>query len=172
MNNESPRISIVVAVDENGIIGKNNGLPWERLPADMARFRRITKGKHIVMGRKTFESIGAALPGRKNIVLTKNLDYKPPECFIAHTVGDVFRFIEPCAKELVVIGGKDVFRQFIPWTDKVYLTIVHGHFDGDVTFPNIRLLGSWVMTYSYHRQKDEKNPWPLTFRVFERKTLS
>ena len=131
-------ISLVVAMGENRVIGVDQRMPWH-LPADLKRFRRITLGKPIVMGRKTHESIGRPLPGRKNIVLTADSGYRAPGCVVVHGLDEALREAE--GEEIMVIGGSTLYREFLPRADRLYLTLIHREFPGDTFFPELDLSG-------------------------------
>ena len=126
------RISLIVAMGENRVIGANNQMPWH-LSADLKRFRQITMGKPMLMGRKTHESIGRPLPGRKNIVLTANPDYQAAGCVVVHSLDEALQ--EADAEELMVIGGAALYRECLPLAERLYLTLIHREFAGDTFFP-------------------------------------
>ena len=125
-----PTITIVVAMAENRVIGRNGGLPW-RLPADLTRFRTLTMGKPIIMGRRTHESIGRALDGRRNIVITHHADYHAPGCLVATSLEAAFEAASS-AEEISVIGGARTYEQALPFTSRMHLTLIHASIDGDV----------------------------------------
>jgi len=128
-------ISIIAAMAENRVIGRQNKLPWD-LPSEHRRFKEITMGHPIIMGRKTFESIGHPLSGRKNIIITTQQGFSPEGCVV---VNDLQAAIRDCegADEVFICGGEAVFREAMPLADKIYLTIVEEEFDGDALFPEI-----------------------------------
>lgn len=126
-------ISLVVAMGENRVIGVEGALPWH-LSTDLKRFRRITWGKPLIMGRKTHESIGRPLPGRKNIVLTGDPNYRAEGCTVVHSPEEALREAE--GEEAMVIGGSAVYREFLPKADRLYLTLIHREFAGDTFFPD------------------------------------
>jgi len=126
-------ISLIAAMDRNRVIGKNNSLPW-KLPEDMKRFRELTQGKPVVMGRKTFESIGKALPNRKNIIITHDKNYRIEKCIVVHSANEALKAAEGNV-EIMIIGGGQIFREFLPKADKIYLTIIDENFEGDAFFP-------------------------------------
>ena len=130
-------VSIIVAKSENNVIGSNGQLPWH-LSEDLKKFKSITMGKPMIMGRNTFESIGKALPGRKNIILTKNLNYSAENVFIVNTIE---KAIEACGehKEIMIIGGGEIYKAFLGITNRLYLTNVDIEIEGDVFFPEINL---------------------------------
>ena len=158
-------ISIVAAMDENRLIGTRGKLPWE-LPRDMARFRELTMGKSVVMGRKTFESIGSALRNRLNIVLTRNSLFS---CSGVVVVGSIKKAIKLAQdkEELMVIGGAAVFEQFLDLAEKMYLTTVHHAFVGDAYFPSFNS-ADWVETERKEIPADEYNSYACTFLTLER----
>jgi dihydrofolate reductase len=131
-----PKVSIIAALAENLAIGKNNRLLW-RIPEDLKRFRRLTTGHAVVMGRKTFESIGRALPERKNIVISRDPDFKPENCLVASSFEDALEKAREIEKEeIFIIGGGQVYEQAIKQADKLYLTLVPGNYEADVFFPD------------------------------------
>jgi len=159
-------ISMIAALDHHRLIGCNNRLPW-RLPADMQYFRRTTMGKPILMGRKTFESFGAKpLPGRNNIVLTQNPDYRSVDVTI---VGDIQQalMIAQGADEMMVIGGAAIYQQMLPLAQRLYLTYVDGEFVGDTWFPEFDR-DQWREVSREDHWPDEKNPYPYRFMMFEK----
>jgi dihydrofolate reductase len=126
-------LSLIVARASNGVIGKNNQLPWH-LPADLQYFKTVTMGKPIVMGRKTFESIGRPLPGRQNIVVTRNPDFFSDGITVAHSVEAAIAAANQVA-EIMLIGGTELYKLSLPLADRIYLTEIHQDFDGDAHFP-------------------------------------
>jgi dihydrofolate reductase len=160
------RISLVVAMSKDRVIGNENALPWH-LSADLKRFKAITMGKPILMGRKTHESIGRPLPGRENIVVTRNKDYSAPGCVVVTSVEQGMTAAAG-AEELMVIGGAEIYRQMLPLADRMYVTMVHGSFAGDAFFPGWEP-PDWKETSREEHQADEKNPHAYTFLVFQRR---
>ena len=126
-------ISLIAAVGKNNVIGVDNKLPW-KLSADLKRFRQITSGKPVIMGRKTFESIGKPLPNRINIIITRDKTYKADGCAIVNSAEEALKATEG-NEEIMIIGGEQVFREFLPKSNKMYLTIIDKNFEGDVYFP-------------------------------------
>ena len=161
-------ISIIVAITENNIIGWNNEMPWH-LPADLKYFRQKTTGHFIVMGRKTFESIGGGrpLPNRTSIIITSQQDYKAEGCLIAHSLDEAIAMAEG-QDELFIIGGKQIYDQALSLVNKMYLTRIHTSIDGDTSFPNYDY-SQWEMTSYKEYQADEKNEYAMSFLVFEKK---
>ncbi|RME41414.1 MAG: type 3 dihydrofolate reductase [Deltaproteobacteria bacterium] len=155
-------LSLIWAQDESGLIGRGNRLPW-RLPADLAWFRRQTMGKPVLMGRRTFESIGRPLPGRENLVLSTRLAALPG-CTIVPSLGEARRIAG--SRELMVIGGAQVYRLALPHARRLYLTEVHARFDGDVFFPDWDR-SRWREVFREDHEADADNPWPYSFVILE-----
>lgn len=161
-------ISIIVAVADNWVIGKKNSLPWY-LPADLKHFKEITMGHHIIMGQKTHESIGRALPGRTNIVLSFDKEYKAEGCTVVNSLDEAISIAENNGeKEVFVIGGASVYEQSVDIADKIYITRIHNKFDGDVYFPELDL-NKWKEISREEHQPDDKNPYEYEFLVLEKK---
>ena len=155
-----PPIAIVVAMAENRVIGRDGGLPW-RLPADMARFRALTMGKPIVMGRRTHESIGRALDGRRNIVVTRRPGYRAPGCTVTASLEAAIEAASD-AEEVAVIGGASVYERALLIADRIHLTLVHASVDGDVRFPHIEP-GAWREVSRAERRADARNRYDVSF---------
>jgi len=163
-------ISFLAAMGRNLVIGDEKGIPWH-LPADLKRFRKLTLGKPIVMGRTTFEHIGRPLDKRTNIVLTRRTDYQPEGVLVAHTVeeallraGDV--------EEIVIVGGGEVYQAFLPLVNRLYLTFVKGEFSGTAYFPAAIPTPPGYTWFETHREQyfaDEKNPFGHRYLVVERR---
>ena len=129
-------ISAIAAIGKNNVIGQNNDLVW-KIPDDLARFREITKGHPVIMGRRTFESIGRPLPDRTNIVISREKDYATEGVSVVYSVDEAIEKAKSLGNdEIFVIGGGEIYRQFMPYTDKLYLTIIDAEADGDVFFPD------------------------------------
>jgi dihydrofolate reductase len=160
------KLSIVVAMAENGVIGVDNKLPW-RLPADLKHFRAITMGHPVIMGRKTFESIGRALPGRRNIVVTRNSAYAREGVEVVHSVDEA---LERCAEtnEAFLIGGAILYKEAISHCDRIYLTLVHVNIEGDAFFPPLET-NHWQEIDRSPHLPDEHNPHAYDFIIYERK---
>jgi len=164
-------ISLIAAMDENRLIGAQNRLPW-RLPADMAWFRKQTMGKPILMGRTTFTSIGKALPGRHNIILSRNLELAhDPElnlngCTVIHDLSELTQAADG-ANEIMVIGGAQIYKLTLPLAKRLYITHIHTSFAGDTYFPEFDS-NAWQQTHHEDHSADENNRWPYTFRILER----
>lgn len=163
-------ISLLVAADENGGIGFQNKLPWH-LPADLKYFKQLTLHHHVLMGRKTFESIGKPLPQRVNLVLTSDKEYHAAGIITVNSINDAINFArEAVEDELFVIGGAKVFKNFIDTAHKLYLTRIHAAFEADVFLP-FEVDPSWQLLDSEHHSADEKNKWPYTFQTYLIKPL-
>nr|AIA14187.1 Dihydrofolate reductase [uncultured bacterium] len=155
-------------MDEKRGIGKDGGLPW-RLSSDLKRFRELTMGHHIIVGRKTFESIGKPLPGRQMIIVTRNESFAPEGCFSVHSISDAISFAkERGESELFICGGAEIYAETLGAADRLYLTLVHADCDADTFFPDCNS-GEWIETESEHHAADEKNQYSFTFKVLERK---
>ena len=163
------KISIVVAMDSNGVIGKDNELPWH-LPADLQHFKKTTMGKPILMGRKTWESIGRPLPGRTNIVITRDSDYQADGCVVVNSI-DAAMAAAAEQDEVMVIGGAEFYRQVLPRADTLYLTRIHASFDGDTVFPELNA-ADWREVERSDQSADEKNPHDYSFIRLERVTAA
>ena len=159
------KISIIVAMDDRRVIGNENRLPW-RLPADLKHFRAVTMGKPIVMGRKTWESIGRPLPGRTNIVVTRDRDYVAEGCVVVHSIGDALAAASDHA-EVMVIGGGEFYRQVLPQASTLYVTRVHDTFEGDAFFPELDD-GQWHEVEREDFDADAENPHAYSFIRLER----
>ncbi|WP_027724444.1 dihydrofolate reductase [Tuberibacillus calidus] len=158
-------ISFLLAMDEHGTIGKDNQLPWH-LPNDLKHFKKLTMGHAIIMGRKTFQSIGQALPGRRNIVLTRNPNFHAEGCEVYHTPQAILNEL-PADEEAFVIGGAQVFEAFKDVAARMYITRIEHTFAGDTTFtfnPN-----EWTLVSDTPGTVDEKNRYPHRFLVYEKK---
>lgn len=160
-------ISLIVAMDQNRVIGKDNQLPWH-LPADLHYFKQVTMGKPIVMGRKTFESIGRVLPGRENIIVTRNREYVNADCTILHSIYEVKQFADESEQEVFIIGGAEIFKEVLAVADRLYLTEIEARFAGDTYFPLIDTT-EWRQVSVTPGTVDEKNRYPYQFIVLEKK---
>ena len=158
-------ISIVVAASENNVIGRQGDLPW-RLPDDLRRFKAITMGKPIVMGRKTWESIGRPLPGRQNIVITRQADFGAEGCHVVFSVEEAVAAAAG-AEETMVIGGSEIYALFLPDADRLYLTRVHADVDGDAFLPSIDD-SEWRLVSEERHTADERNEFDYSFLTYER----
>ena len=160
-------ISLIAAVDQNYLIGNGSNIPWN-LPADRKHFRDMTLGKPVVMGRKTFETLDRPLDKRINIILTRNFKYEvPSNCFIAHSLGDVFNIADD-AEELMVCGGAPIYQAFLPYAHTIYLTKVHAEFEGNIYFPKFDPF-IWKEVECINHEPDEDNPYSYSFFQIEKK---
>ena len=159
------RISLVVAVSENGVIGRDAGLPWN-LPADLRHFKRITLGHPILMGRRTHESIGRPLPGRANLILSRDPDYFSPGCTVVPSWSQALEAAGDSA-ELMVIGGEAIYRLALARADRIHLTRVDTRVEGDAHFPDLNP-ADWREIESRGYPADDANAFDLTFIVLDR----
>jgi dihydrofolate reductase len=158
-------LSIIAALSDDGVIGRDGALPW-RIPADMARFRALTMGHCVIMGRRTFDSIGGPLAGRTNVILTRRIDFTPPGCLVFHDLESALERCRATAEEIFVIGGAELFRQALPLVDRLHLTLVHGRFEGDTFFPE------WSPAdFECVLRKDDPGPPPVTFIRLDRRRV-
>jgi dihydrofolate reductase len=166
-------VSLLVAMDEQRGIGWADRIPWH-LKDDLKRFKALTMGHHLIMGRKTFESIGRPLPGRTTIVITRNPDFRPgncqPEdCFIVYSLSEALSLAtERGETEAFVIGGGEIFARALELADRLYLTLVHTIKEADVFFPAYEL-GEWIVKETVYQPASERNEFPFTFSLLERK---
>lgn len=160
-----PELVAIVAMTENRVIGKGGGMPWH-LPADLAHFRRLSVGKPNIMGRKVYDSLGQALPGRDNIVLTRNPSFQAPGCQVVHTPQEALKAAGNAA-EIAILGGEEIYRLYLGQLTRIELTLIHAELEGDTFFPE--LPGEWEVTAERARPADEKNRYDLTFRTLIRR---
>jgi dihydrofolate reductase len=159
-------ISFIWAMDENRVIGKDNQLPWH-LPEDLKFFKRVTMGHPVAMGRKTHESIGRLLPGRENIIITRNQDFKGEGLTILHSVEELIAYDRKLNEEIFVIGGAEIFHVLVSYADRLYITNIMAAFAGDTFFPELDLEG-WKLLSHEKGIRDEKNPYDFEFCIYER----
>jgi dihydrofolate reductase len=162
------KLTLIAAVANNNVIGQNNKLLWH-MPADLKRFKELTLGHTMIMGRKTFESIGKPLPGRKTIVITRNKDYDAMGCEVATDLKDAICKVRE-ESEVFVAGGGEIYRQVmnLHFTRKIYITRVYANFEGDSFFPDIST-EKWELIEREDQQTDEKNPYPFAFLTYKRR---
>ncbi len=158
-------ISIIVATANNRVIGAGNNMPWH-LPADLAYFKKTTLGHPVIMGRKTFESIGKPLPGRENVIVTSNRDYHAESCLVLHTLEEARNYCRD--KDVFIIGGAQIYQEFFPYADRLYITLIDEDFSGDTYFPEIHE-EKWQLISKTDGVKDEKNPYRYEFLVYEKR---
>ncbi|MFC8152157.1 dihydrofolate reductase [Bacillus paralicheniformis] len=160
-------ISLITAMDRNRLIGKDNDLPWH-LPQDLKYFKEVTKGHAVIMGRKTFESIGRPLPHRENIIVTSNKELDIPNCQVMHSAEEAVRFAKNKNEECFVIGGSTLYAEILPFADKLYVTKIDENFEGDRYFPEFSE-AEWEIVSRRKGLKDDKNPYDYEFLVYQRK---
>jgi len=160
-------VSAIFAVSENNVIGKGNELPW-RIPADLQYFKKTTMGHPVIMGRKSFESIGRPLPGRHNIVLTRDPNFTAKGISVVHSLDEALkRAAEDDAKEVFIIGGAQIYEIAFERCDRIYLTVIHTEAEGDVFLPEIDL-SQWDLLSEESHGSDRKNIHDYTFRIYGR----
>jgi len=164
-------LSMIVATADNNIIGKDNDMPWH-LPADLAYFKKVTLGKPIIMGRKTYESIGRPLPGRRNIVISRDESYAAPGIDTVTSVEEALALVngangEEAVKEIMVIGGGAIYAHCLPKADRLYITHINANIEGDTKFPDYNN-GPWKKISSELLEVGEKNIYSLNFCIYER----
>lgn len=157
----------VVAMAQNRVIGKQNQLPW-RMPADLQHFKSVTMGKPVIMGRKTYESIGRPLPGRLNIIVTRDLNYKAPGCEVVSSPGVALSLVA-AQPEACLIGGSELYKQLLPEVSQIYLTVIHHDFDGDAYFPELDK-NEWQEVSREDHQADENNAYDYSFIILAHKS--
>jgi dihydrofolate reductase len=160
------KISLIVAASTNNVIGVAGGLPWH-LPEDLKRFKVITMGKPMIMGRATYASIGRALPGRKSIVLTRQSGFEAEGCEVVDSI-DAAIAAAGAVDEVMIIGGGDIYRQFLPQADRIYLTRVHASIDGDTTFPKLDM-NEWTVSTSEKYQAGEERHYGFSIDTLDRR---
>jgi dihydrofolate reductase len=159
-------VSIIVAVSQNRVMGKDNKLPWY-LPADLKYFKKRTLGRNIIMGRKTFESLGKTLPGRTNIIVTHQNDYHPEGAIMAGDLQSAFEYSRSNGEtECMVIGGANIIRQSLPFANRIYYTKIFHDFEGDTFFPELNLT-EWKLVSEEPHAPDESNKYHYSFQVYE-----
>lgn len=161
-------LAAIVAVDINNGIGKGNKLLWH-LPDDLKFFKKITMGKSVLMGRKTYQSIGKALPGRNNIVITRNSDFNPSDALIFRNILDALDYLEQTEQEAVIIGGGEIYRQTLPYCSSLYITAVEIDAKAEVFFTGFNP-EEWELKWSEKHNADEKHAYAFTLMLFERKS--
>ena len=158
-------ISMIWAMGRDNSLGLKNRMPWH-LPADLAYFMKTTLGKPVIMGRKTFESLGKPLRGRENIVITRSSDFNCEGCTIVDSIEKAIEFIRE--EEAFIIGGAEIYKAFLPLADKLYVTVIDEEFEADTYFPEIDY-SQWKLVSTETGPRDEKNPYNYEWLVYERK---
>ena len=160
-------ITMIAAAGENNELGKDNDLVWH-LPDDFKRFKQLTTGHYIIMGRKTFESFPKLLPNRTHVVITRNTEYKREGVIVVHTLEDALRVAKDDDQPFI-IGGGEIYTLGLDYAQRIELTRVHGTFDADAFFPNIPE-DKWQLTHSVYHDKDERHAHAFTYETWDRKT--
>lgn len=159
----------IAAIGQNNELGKDNDLLWH-LPEDFKRFKKMTTGHYIIMGRKTFESFPKPLPNRTHVVITRQENYPSQQCIVVKNIDEALEVVKN--QELVfVIGGGEIYRQFMPFADELELTEVEGEFEADTYFPDVNDK-DWELVNEEHHPKDEKHKYAFTFKTYQRKARS
>ncbi|WJE54767.1 dihydrofolate reductase [Bacillus cereus] len=158
-------ISFMVAMDENKVIGKDNKLPWH-LPSELQYVKKTTMGHPLIMGRKNYEAIGRPLPGRRNIIVTRNMNYHVEGCEIAQSVEEVFELCKN-EEEIFIFGGAQIYELFLPYVNKLYITKIHHSFEGDTFFPEMNMK-EWKEVFVEKGVTDEKNPYTYYYHIYEK----
>ncbi len=166
MSEVRPIISLIWAMAENRVIGRDNKLPW-RLSADLKHFKELTLGKPILMGRKTWESLPGLLPNRPHFVLTRDASYQAAGCMVAHSIADLLAAVNE-AQEVMVVGGARLYQQMLPQANRLYMTLVHAEVDGDAYFPELDF-SQWQEVEREDYPADEKNDHAYSFITLHRK---
>ena len=159
-------LSLIVAMSDNRVIGRGGKLPWH-LSSDLRRFKRLTMGHCLLMGRKTYQSIGRLLPGRRAIVMTRQAGFVVPDGWVAHDLPQVIRLAGSDA-QIFVIGGSEVFQQALPLVDTLYITHVHARVEGDVLFPEVGW-DEWDLVEQQHFAADTRNEYDYSFCLYRRR---
>ncbi len=167
MTNKPTTVAIAVAIGENQAIGKNNQLLWH-MPADLKFFKQTTSGHTVIMGRKTFDSVGKPLPNRRNVVITRDPELQIEGVELVNSLDEALEITKTEEKPVFIVGGAEIYRQALPKTDKLYLTTIHHNFDADTFFPDFDR-SEWTVISSEPHKADEKNKYDYTFEVLERK---
>ena len=161
------KISMITAMNKKRVIGFNNAMPWH-LPADLQHFKQLTMGKPIIMGRKTFDSIGRALPGRDNVIITHNVHFKPPKTIVCHSIDHVIQQYQN-QPEIMIIGGATIYQQFMPYTTTLYITTIEDNSDGDTFFPQWDTQ-QWKETHCVEHEPCAINPYRYAFITLKKIT--
>ncbi|WP_404452176.1 dihydrofolate reductase [Virgibacillus necropolis] len=161
------KISLIVAMDKNRVIGKDNDIPWS-IPNDWQYVKNITRGHAIILGRKTLDSLDGALPDRRNIVITRNRDYSCADCEIVHSVEEALTLCTD-EEEIFIFGGEHIYKLFHPYVEKMYITKVDHEFNGDTFFPEVDY-SEWKEVSVEKGIKNDQNPFDYYFHVYEKKS--
>lgn len=162
-------LAMIAAVAKNNVIGKDGKMPWH-IPYDLKYFQAITRGNTVIMGRKTFESIGKPLPDRENVIITSDKHFHPDGVVVFHTIEDALHHSRQEDRPVFVIGGETLYRQFLPFADRLYLTRIEDDFEGDTFFPEIDIV-EWQIKSWEPGILDEQNPYVYDFEVYDRERI-
>ena len=162
------KLSLLAALASNNVIGRDNQVPW-RLSTDLKRLKAMTMGHHVIMGRKTFESVGRPLPGRTNVIITRQEGYAPVGVVVVHSLEDAIHLaVQAGEDEAFVLGGAEIYAQALHRADRMYLTRVHAEVEGDTYFPDFDDVAEWKLSDAEHFEADEKNEYPFSFLTYDR----
>lgn len=161
------KISLIAAMAKNRVIGRDNQMPWH-LPADLKHFKSVTLGKPVIMGRKTYESIGKALPGRKNIVVSSQPHYQLADAATVTSCQQALELATETCDDVMIIGGGKIYSEFLSQADYLHLTFIDIEVEGDTQFPDWHAYGAWKKILEETHQADDKNPYSYSFVTFER----
>ncbi|HKR64008.1 MAG TPA: dihydrofolate reductase [Thermoanaerobaculia bacterium] len=162
------KLSMIAALASNGVIGRAQGIPWH-LATDLKRFKDMTIGHHLIMGRRTFDSVGKPLPGRTNVVITRRTDFARPGVTVVHTLEDAIQLAADARDpEPFIAGGAEIYALAMHRADRMYLTRVHAEVEGDTVFPEFDDVSEWHLTDAEHFEADEKNDYPFSFLTYDR----
>ena len=162
------KLSMIAALSTNNVIGRNNEVPF-RQRTDLKRFKALTMGHHLIMGRKTYESVGRPLPGRVNVVITRRSDYAAEGVTVVHTLDDAVRLAQQAGDaEAFIAGGSEIYALAMHIADRMYLTRVHAEIEGDTWFPEFDDVSEWQLTDAEHFEADEHNEFPFSFLTYDR----
>jgi len=162
------RLSLIAALTSNNVIGRNNDLPWH-LSTDLKRLKALTMGHHLIMGRRTYDSIGRPLPGRHIVVITHDPNFNAGGVQVVHSLEDAIQIaVESSDEEPFIAGGGQIFEQAIHRADRMYLTRIHAEIEGDAFFPDFDDVSEWQLIDAEHFEADEKNDYPFSFLTYER----
>lgn len=162
------RLSLIAALASNNVIGRDNQVPW-RLSTDLKRFKALTMGHHLIMGRKTYDSVGRPLPGRITVVITRRSDWSAPGVTVAHTIEDALRVASAAGEsEAFLAGGAEIYDLAMHRADRMYLTRVHAEVEGDTVFPDFDDVSEWKLTDAEHFEADDENEYPFSFLTYDR----
>ena len=161
------KITLIAAVAENRVIGRDGGLPW-RLPDDLRRFKQRTEGHIVIMGRRTYESLAAPLPNRPTIVVSRSRDLDAGEATLANSLDEALDIARGRGEdEVFILGGSEIYAMALPLADRLELTVVHAEIEGDTYFPEFDL-AAWTITEDQRREADDRHKYPFSFRCYER----